>query len=106
MKHYSKKSKSYSNKNKKNKLSRKNNSRRNNNSRQNNNSRKKNHSKKNYNSRNRNQKGGSDCSLATIKEPAFSVASLGNITGLDIPESRGVIYRPNCQQDTYQAMIP
>ena len=93
MKRYSRKSKSYSSKNKK-KLSRKNKSRS-----RNNKSRSKNNMKNN-------QKGGSDCSLATVKEPAFSVASLGNIKGLDIPESRAAIYHPNCQTDSYQAMIP
>jgi hypothetical protein len=53
-----------------------------------------------------NQRGGADCNLATVREPGFNVPALGDITGLSIPESRGVIYRPNCQPDTYQAMTP
>ena len=53
-----------------------------------------------------NQRGGADCNLATVRESGFNVPDLGDITGLSIPESRGVIYRPNCQPDTYQAMTP
>lgn len=46
------------------------------------------------------------CNLATVKEPAFSLSGMGDIPGINVPESRGVIYRPNCQTDTNQAMIP
>lgn len=66
---------------------------------------KKNHKKSRSN--NHRQRGGAaDCNLATVREPGFNVPALGDITGLSIPESRGVIYRPNCQPDTYQAMTP
>lgn len=74
---------------------------------------KKNHSKKHTKnhqknrSNNHRQRGGAaDCNLATVREPGFNVPALGDITGLSIPESRSVIYRPNCQPDTYQAMTP
>ena len=51
------------------------------------------------------QKGGStNCNLASVKEPGFNIAGLGDIPGLSIPDSRGAIYRPNCKPDTYQAM--
>ena len=58
--------------------------------------------------KNNNHRGGfnASCNLATVKEPAFSLSGMGDIPGLNIPESRGVIYRPNCQTDTNQAMIP
>jgi len=53
------------------------------------------------------QNGGfSSCNLATVQEPEFNVPALGDITGLNIGKSRGVIYRPDCKPDTYQAMIP
>ena len=59
------------------------------------------------NGRRKAQHGGfSDCSLATVKEPAFNIPALNDIQGLSIPETRGVIYRPDCQKDTNQAMIP
>ncbi len=59
------------------------------------------------------QKGGffgdSSCNLATVKEPGFNVSGLGSgsnaISGLSIPESRAVIFNPNCKTDTYQAML-
>ena len=56
----------------------------------------------------KNYKGGfsSNCNLATIKEPGFSVDALGSIAGLSIPESRAAIYRPNCKTNSYQAMTP
>ena len=58
--------------------------------------------------KNNNHHGGfnASCNLATVKEPAFSVSGMGDIPGINVPESRGVIYRPNCQTDTNQAMIP
>ena len=56
------------------------------------------------------QKGGfnsnTDCNLATIKEPGFNLAGSGDIAGISIPESRALIFNPNCQVDTYQAMTP
>jgi hypothetical protein len=56
------------------------------------------------------QKGGflndDNCSLATIKEPGFHLEGSGNIEGISIPESRAVIYNPDCKVDTYQAMTP
>jgi len=69
---------------------------------------KKNNSKKyNINSRMQRQKGGfTNCNLASVKEPGFNIAGLGDIPGLSIPDSRGAIYRPNCKPDTYQAMTP
>ena len=65
------------------------------------------HMSKKY-KKNNNHHGGfnASCNLATVKEPAFSLSGMGDIPGLNIPESRGVIYRPNCQTDTNQAMIP
>ena len=60
-----------------------------------------------HNNKRKMQRGGfADCNLASVKEPGFNLPSLGNIAGLSIPESRGAIYRPNCKQDTYQAMTP
>jgi hypothetical protein len=69
---------------------------------------KKNNSKKyNISSRMQRQKGGfTNCNLASVKEPGFNIAGLGDIPGLSIPDSRGAIYRPNCKPDTYQAMTP
>ena len=70
------------------------------------------HSKKHSKNNNRNrrkqrQQGGStNCDLASVKEPGFNIAGLGDIPGLSIPDSRGAIYRPNCKPDTYQAMTP
>jgi len=56
------------------------------------------------------QKGGflndDNCNLATIKEPGFHLEGSGNIEGISIPESRAVIYNPDCKVDTYQAMTP
>jgi hypothetical protein len=67
---------------------------------------KKNYSK-NHNRRMQRQKGGStNCNLASVKEPGFNIAGLGDIPGLSIPDSRGAIYRPNCKPDSYQAMTP
>jgi len=66
-------------------------------------------SRSSRNSKNhKNHKGGfsSNCNLATIKEPGFSVDALGSIAGLSIPESRAAIYRPNCKTNSYQAMTP
>ena len=68
-----------------------------------------NHNKKmHYNKKTHKQRGGfaSDCNIASVKEPGFNVSALGDIPGLSIPESRGAIFRPNCQPDTYQAMTP
>jgi hypothetical protein len=64
------------------------------------------HHKKSHNKHH--QKGGfaGDCNLASIKEPGFNVPTLGDITGLSIPESRAAIFRPDCKVDTYQAMTP
>lgn len=74
---------------------------------------KNNHSRRHNKSKSRNnkhkmQRGGfaTNCNLASVKEPAFKVPALGDASGLSIPESRGAIYRPNCQADTYQAMTP
>jgi hypothetical protein len=56
--------------------------------------------------------GDPSCNIATVKEPGFSVAGLGSgtngIAGLSIPESRAMIYNPNCSNSTskYNAMIP
>ena len=68
----------------------------------------KNHSKKDNSMRRmQRQNGGStNCNLASVKEPGFNIAGLGDIPGLSIPDSRGAIYRPNCKPDTYQAMTP
>ena len=65
------------------------------------------HMSKKY-KKNNNHRGGfnASCNLATVKEPAFSLSGMGDIPGINVPESRGVIYRPNCQTDTNQAMIP
>jgi hypothetical protein len=73
----------------------------------------KNKSKRNLSKRNtrmymtRKQRGGfTSCNLATVQEPEFNVPTMGDIAGLNIAKSRGVIYRPDCKPDTYQAMIP
>jgi hypothetical protein len=65
-------------------------------------------SKRNTRSRiNHKQRGGfANCNLATVQEPEFNLPALGDIAGLNIAKSRGVIYRPDCKPDTYQAMIP
>jgi hypothetical protein len=53
------------------------------------------------------QRGGfNSCSLATVQEPGISIPAIDDIPGINIPQSKGVIYRPNCKSDTYQAMIP
>ena len=54
------------------------------------------------------QKGGFDdsCKLATVKEPGFNFAGMGEIAGLSIPAKRGVIFRPNCGNNSYNAMMP
>ena len=52
------------------------------------------------------QRGGSSCSLATVQEPGFTIPALGDIPGINIPQAKGVIYRPNCKTDSNQAMIP
>ena len=86
------------------KLSRKHSSKRNKNNSKN--KSKRNLSKRNSHS-NRKQRGGfASCNLATVQEPEFNVPAMGDIAGLNIAKSRGVIYRPNCKPDTYQAMIP
>jgi len=54
----------------------------------------------------RNQYGGTNCELATVSEPGFNLPDSGGITGLNIGEARGILYRPNCKADTYQAMVP
>jgi hypothetical protein len=61
-----------------------------------------------YGKSNKNLAGGfsSSCNMATVKEPGFIVDKLGSINGLSIPSMSAAIYRPNCQQDTYQAMTP
>ena len=52
------------------------------------------------------------CNLATIKEPGFNLSNLSygsgssSIGGLNISDSRAIIYNPNCKSDSYQAMIP
>ena len=45
------------------------------------------------------------CNLATVRESGFNLAGTGSIAGLSIPDTRAVIYNPNCKADTYQAMI-
>lgn len=63
--------------------------------------------KSNNKKNNRKQRGGAGCgSIASVKEPGFEIAGIGSISGLSIPESRATIYKPNCQKDTYQAMVP
>ena len=49
---------------------------------------------------------GDDCNLATIKEPGFNLEGSGDIEGIKIPDSRAVIYNPDCKVDDYQAMTP
>ena len=56
--------------------------------------------------RSKTQHGGSNCLLATVNEPAFSLPDIGGVKGLNIAESRALLYRPNCKTDTYQAMLP
>jgi len=70
--------------------------------------------KRNYNSssssrrhKTHKQRGGfSNCSLATVKEPGFSIPAIGDIPGFNLSQSKGVIHRPNCKSDSYHAMTP
>ena len=65
--------------------------------------RKNNYTRKN----NRRQRGGfSNCSLATVQEPGFSIAAIGDVPGFSLSDTKGAIHRPNCKTDTYQAMTP
>ena len=65
-----------------------------------------NHSRNQSRNKNRrSQSGGADCNIATIKEPAFNIPGLGDIAGLNIAESKAVIYNPNCKTDTYHPMM-
>lgn len=53
------------------------------------------------------QRGGfTDCSLATVMEPGFTLPALGAASGFSLADSKGVIHRPNCKTDTHQAMVP
>ena len=73
------------------------------------------YNKQNKNNQNNIQKGGymskiSDCGSASVKEPGFSLAGSSSgkteIPGLSIPETRAMLYTPNCSIDKYQAMVP
>ena len=52
----------------------------------------------------------SNCNMATVKEPGFSIDAIGSIAGINIPSSRAAIYRPNCKTGSgysySDAMIP
>jgi hypothetical protein len=54
----------------------------------------------------------SNCNMATVKEPGFSIDAIGSIAGINIPSSRAAIYRPNCKTSSgsgssySDAMIP
>ena len=65
--------------------------------------------KKNKKMSNNKQNGGffadPSCNLAIIKEPSFNIPEIGNVAGLNIAESRALIYNPNCKKDTSQAMM-
>ena len=56
--------------------------------------------------------GDSSCNIATVKEAGFNVGGFGSgstaIGGLSIPESRAMIYNPNCSNSSskYNAMVP
>lgn len=55
--------------------------------------------------------GDSSCNIATVKEAGFNVAGFGSgstaISGLSIPESRAMIYNPNCSSNRgSEAMVP
>ena len=55
--------------------------------------------------------GDSSCNIATVKEAGFNVAGFGSgstaIAGLSIPESRAMIYNPNCSNNRgSEAMVP
>ena len=54
------------------------------------------------------QKGGfnDNCKLATVNEKGLNFPGLADISGLTIPDKRGVIFRPNCGVSSYHAMIP
>lgn len=52
-----------------------------------------------------NQRGSGKCDIATVKESGFNIPNIGDIAGLSIPESRGVIYKPNCKTDSYHANV-
>ena len=62
--------------------------------------------KSKYKNNKKHRGGFSSCNLATVKESGFSVDALGSIEGINIPSSRGAIYRPNCKSDSSQAMTP
>ena len=62
--------------------------------------------KSKYKNNKKHRGGFSSCNLATVKESGFSVDALGSIEGINIPSSRGAIYRPHCKSDSSQAMTP
>ena len=97
--HMQKHSKSRSSKSKRSNTSRKSKSMRNSRRHKKNNKRSKRSSRRNLH-------GGGDCRLSTVMEPSFIIDDIGAAKGINISESRGIIYRPNCKADTYQAMTP
>jgi hypothetical protein len=61
--------------------------------------------KKHSKSRYQKQKGG-NCQIASVREPSINIPATGSISGLSIADSRAAIYRPDCNIDTNQAMVP
>ena len=104
VKKYSKKQTKYSKKHSR--KTKKSHNRRSHNNKQSNNKRRLNNRKSKNNIRHK-QNGGFGCSaIASVREPGFNVPALNSVDGLSIPDMRATIYRPNCEVDNYQAMVP
>ena len=54
------------------------------------------------------QKGGfnNDCKISMVNEKGLNFPGLADISGLSIPDKRGVIFRPNCNELAYNPMMP
>ena len=66
-------------------------------------------SKSNNKYRKNKHRGGfsSSCDIVTVKEPGFKLDALGVASGINIPDARGAIFRPNCSgSKSSQAMVP
>ena len=65
---------------------------------------------KNFKKHKKNQRGGSNCNIATVKERGFNLPSYGSganqIAGFSIPDTNAMIFNPNCASSPNQAMAP
>ena len=54
------------------------------------------------------QKGGfnNDCKISMVNEKGLNFPGVADISGLSIPDKRGVIFRPNCNELSYNPMMP